>query len=62
MRKLKVNEKILREYERFILIEVKCPNNQKYRTTIDKWTPKENPTLKGSNVDTWLENNYWRKG
>lgn len=61
MRELKANEKILKEYERFILIEVKCPNNQKYRTTIDKWTPKDVPKIYKSNVDTLLERNYWRR-
>ena len=40
MRKLKSNEKIIKEYEKFILIEVTCENGAKYRTTIDKWTPK----------------------
>ena len=61
MRKLKSNEKEIKEYDRFILIEVSCPNNQKYRTTIDNWEAKDIGTLKGSNIDTWLDNNYWKK-
>lgn len=61
MRKLKSNEKIIKEYEKFILIEVTCENGAKYRTTIDKWTQKDKSIPKGSNVDTWLENNYWKK-
>lgn len=61
MRKLKSNEKIIQEYEKFILIEVTCENGAKYRTTIDKWTQTDKSIPKGSNVDTWLENNYWKK-
>ena len=49
MRKLKSNEKIIKEYERFILIEVTCPNNQKYRTTIDKWTSRDIAKVPNSN-------------
>lgn len=41
MRKLKPNEKKIKEYDRFVLIEVLCPNNQSYRTTIDKWEQKD---------------------
>lgn len=41
MRKLKSNEKFIKEYNKFILIEVLCPNNKRYRTTIDKWTSKD---------------------
>mgnify|MGYP004546950417 FL=1 len=41
MRKLKPNEKIIKEYDRYILVEVKCPNGSSYKTTIDKWTSKD---------------------
>lgn len=41
MRNLKANERLVNEYDRFILIEVLCPNNQSYRTTIDKWKQKD---------------------
>ena len=41
MRELKSNEKIIQEYEKFILIEVTCENGAKYRTTIDKWERKD---------------------
>ena len=41
MRKLNANEKIIKEYESFVLIEVTCENGAKYRTTIDKWTSKD---------------------
>ena len=41
MRELKENERLVNVYDRFILIEVLCPNNQSYRTTIDKWTKKD---------------------
>ena len=41
MRKLKENERIIKEYDTYILIEVACPNEQSYRTTIDKFTPKK---------------------
>ena len=61
MRKLKPNEKKIKEYDRFVLIEVACPHEQSYKTTIDKWTQTDKSIPKGSNVDTWLENNYWKK-
>ena len=41
MRKLKPNEKIIKEYERFILIEVACPYGNSYKTTISKWEQKD---------------------
>ena len=41
MRKLKPNEKIIKEYDRYILVEVKCPNGNSYKTIIDKWTSKD---------------------
>lgn len=41
MRKLKPNEKIIKEYDRYILVEVKCLNGNTYKTTIDKWTSKD---------------------
>ena len=41
MRKLKPNEKKIKEYDRFVLIEVACPHEQSYKTTIDKWERKD---------------------
>lgn len=41
MRKLKPNEKKIKEYDRFVLIEVACPHEQSYKTTIDKWESKD---------------------
>lgn len=41
MRKLKANERIIKEYDRYILIEVACPHGNSYRTTIDKWEQKD---------------------
>lgn len=41
MRKLKPNERIIKEYDKFILIEVMCPHGLSYRTTIDKWIKKD---------------------
>lgn len=41
MRKLKPNEKIIKEYDRYILIKVACPHGNSYRTTIDKWEQKD---------------------
>lgn len=46
MRKLKPNEKLIKEYDRYILIEVKCPNGSTYKTTIDKWTSKDENKVK----------------
>lgn len=60
MRELKSNEKIIKEYEKFVLIEVTCEDGAKYRTTVDKWTPKDEPKIYKSNVDTWLEKNCWK--
>ena len=41
MRKLKPKEKKIKEYERFVLIEVACPHERSYKTTIDKWEQKD---------------------
>ena len=41
MRKLKSNEKFIKEYPCFYLIEVACPNNNSYRDTIPKWEARE---------------------
>lgn len=46
MRKLKPNEKIIKEYDRYILIEVACPHGNSYRTTIDKWTSRDKARIK----------------
>lgn len=46
MRKLKPNERLIKEYDRYILIEVKCPKGSTYKTTIDKWTSKDKNKLK----------------
>lgn len=37
MRELRPNEKIIKEYTNFVLVEVACPDGKSYRTTIDKW-------------------------
>lgn len=36
MRKLEANEKIIKEYDNFVLIERACAGGT-YKTTIDKW-------------------------
>ena len=36
MLELKENEKLIKEYSTYYLIEVKCPDNASYRTTIFK--------------------------
>ena len=41
MRNLKANEKKIKEYNRFVLIEVACPHERSYKTTIDKWEQKD---------------------
>ncbi len=54
MRKLKPNEKIIKEYELFILIEVACPHGNSYKTTIDKWTSKDEAKVdKSQNRSTY---------
>ncbi len=50
MRKLKPNEKIIKEYDRYILIEVACPHGNSYRTTIDKWTSKDKAKVEKTNT------------
>lgn len=52
MRKLKPNEKIIKEYDRFVLIEVACPYGNSYRTTIDKWTSKDEARIKRERYHT----------
>ena len=47
--------------ERFTTYRYIFENENAYNDTVDKWTPKDTSTPKGSNVDTWLENNYWKK-
>lgn len=37
MRELRPNEKIIKEYTDFVLVEVACPDGKSYRTTIPKW-------------------------
>lgn len=52
MRKLKANERIIKEYDRYILIEVACPHGNSYRTTIDKWTSKDEARIKRERYHT----------
>lgn len=52
MRKLKPNEKKIKEYDRYILIEVACPHEKSYRTTIDKWTSKDEARIKRERYHT----------
>lgn len=35
--RLRQNERLVKEYNKYYLIEVECPNNEKYRTTIHKY-------------------------
>ncbi len=46
MRKLKPNERLIKEYEKFVLVEVTCENGMKYRTTINKFEPKNTEKVK----------------
>lgn len=46
MRKLKSNERLIKEYEKFVLVEVTCENGMKYRTTINKFEPKNTEKVK----------------
>ena len=62
MRKLKSNKKIIKEYEKFILIEVTCENGAKYRTTIDKWTPKNVAKVSNSNRSDYTSLGFMRGG
>lgn len=52
MRKLKANEKFIKEYPCFYLIEVACPKNNFYRDTIPKWEQRDFTTdIKQSQED-----------
>ena len=39
--KLKENEKLIKEYDKFYLIEVKCNNGNTYKTTKREWRTKK---------------------
>ena len=52
MRKLTPNEKKIKEYNRFVLIEVACAHEKSYRTTIDKWTSKDEARIKRERYNT----------
>lgn len=41
MRDLKENERLYAVYENFIVVEVICPHNKSYKTTIPKWKQKD---------------------
>lgn len=41
MRKLKPNEKFIKKYKTYVLIEVACPHNQKYKTTVWRYELKD---------------------
>ena len=52
MRNLKANERLVNVYDRFILIEVACPHERSYKTTIDKWTSKDEARIKRERYHT----------
>ena len=60
MRKLKTNERLLKEYKNFILIEVACPNGYSYRTTIDKFEPKDTAIVERENTSTYESLGWYR--
>ena len=41
MRDLKENERLYAVYENFIVVEVICPHNKSYKTTIPKWEQRD---------------------
>ena len=41
MRDLKENERLYAVYENFIVVEVICPHNKSYKTTIPKWKQRD---------------------
>ena len=62
MRKLKPNERLIKEYEKFILIEVACPHGESYRTTIDKWTKKDTSKVDPENKSKYdYLGFFWRE-
>ena len=58
----KVKERIkVFENDRYITYLYIFENGNKYTDTVPKWKQTDKSIPKGSNVDTWLENNYWKK-
>lgn len=49
------------ENSNYITYKYVFENDNSYNDTVPKWTQKDKSIPKGSNVDTWLENNYWKK-
>lgn len=58
----KVKERIkVFENDRYITYLYIFENGNKYTDTVAKWKQTDNSIPKGSNIETWLENNYWKK-
>lgn len=70
MRKLKSNEEFVKDEDgnikrynnRFILIRVKCPNEQSYITTMDLWTSKNIAKVPNSNQSSYKSLGFMRGG
>ncbi len=60
--KTKVKERIkVFESNDFTTYLYKFENGNEYKDTVPKWKPKDMTAYKRSHIDTWLENNYWKK-
>lgn len=62
MRELKSNETMIKEYDKFLLIEVKCPHDQSYKTTIDKFVPRDLAPAPKQNKSSYSYLGYARRG
>lgn len=62
MRKLKANEKFIKEYPCFYLIEVACPNGSTYKDTIPKWEPREEIIEEILEGKKFIKTGYHKKG
>jgi len=62
MRNLKQNERLIKEYDKFLLIEVKCPHGKSYKTTIDKFIPRDLNHAPKQNKSTYRYLGYVTRG
>lgn len=58
MVKIAANEKIIKEYEKFYLVEVQCPDDKIYRKTVDKWQPSSKQKVIRYDMDKRLNRKY----
>lgn len=61
--KTNVKERIkIFENDDYITYLYKFENGNQYTDTVSKWKQKDKPKVERKHIETWLENNYWKKG